>query len=67
MNPYRRNFYESLTKMTQQHNVMLKRYLDQDKAIQNLSQEIKDVRKGLVAMKQAQQDHVKRLQQQEEL
>ena len=53
--------------MTQRHNTMLERYLDQDKAIQHLSQEIKDVQKRLVAMKQAQQDHVKRLQQQEEL
>ena len=46
---------------------MLERFLDQDKAIQHLSQEIKDVQKRMVATKQAQQDQVKRLQQQGEL
>ena len=67
VNPYPEDFYESLPLMTQRHNTMLERYLEQDKAIHRLSQEIKDVSKGLVGINQAQQDQLKRFQQQGEL
>ena len=60
MNPHRKNFYESLTQMIQERNTMLEKYLEQDKSLQRLSQEMKNVQKGLVGMRKDQQDQFER-------
>ena len=46
---------------------MLEKYLEQDKSLQRLSQEVKNVQKGLVGMHKDQQDQFERFRQQAEL
>ena len=64
VNPYRKDFYESLTMLTQKHNNMLEQYVQQQLVTQRLSQELESLRR-------AQQEHFlgvqSQIRQQEDL
>ena len=60
-------FYDPLTLMTQRHNAMLEQYREQERTSQRLSREMEALQERMRAMSQAQQDQLKRVQQQEEL
>ena len=64
VNTYRKDFYESLTLLTQKHNNMLEQYVQQQLVTQRLSQEMESLRR-------AQQEHFlgvqSQIKQQEDL